>query len=101
MPPDDVFSESLLTATRDWLGTEGTKFFTDLYKEYGELHVVLTLVGGSGPPIVPWSVHFKEGMQVRNFMRSREECSEMDAHSLDDQWGPLIMQALQLEAESC
>lgn len=70
-----------------WLGVEGIKFFTELYEEYGHLVVVLDEEG------IPHPVHWREGMQVRNWMRSNTSCVGLN---LDDDWERFVLTALEL-----
>ena len=39
---------------------------------------------------IPHIVHFREGMQVRNFMRQSGECNDWSDHEFDDNWVKLI-----------
>ena len=62
------YSSELLQAVRDWLGEGGISFFQECLDEHGRVDPIL----GDGP--IPHPVHFREGMQVRNFLRTRPEC---------------------------
>ena len=71
------------TKLMEWLGDEGLKFFKDVKDKHGKVDAVW--MDG-----IPHAVHFREGMQVRNFLRSLDECKDWDAHKLDDSWVKII-----------
>ena len=48
-------------ALKEWLGEDGLTFFTELYDENGKM---------------PISIHLREGMQVRNFLRQFPACAD-------------------------
>lgn len=83
-------SETLVTCLRDWLGVDGGIFFKSLYEAHGKLCVVL-------PGKVPHPVHFREGMTVRNWLRSQPECEGWTDHDYDDRWEGLVLEALGLK----
>lgn len=66
----------------EWLGSEGVKFFQDLVDKYG------TVLALWNEGIIPHPVHFREGMQVRNWMRDQEEFKDKlyDDHWFDNNW---------------
>lgn len=43
---------------------------------------------------IPHPVHFREGMQIRNFMREQPECKGWTDHEYDDNWVKAVEQAL-------
>jgi len=84
--------EELVEKTREWLGVDGLKFFRDVKEKYGEVAAVWM----DGP--IPHAVHFREGMQVRNFMRETGLCEDWTHHELDDNWEDLIEKVIINEA---
>lgn len=83
IPPD------LVKQTRKWLDTKGLEFFRNLKEEYGHVSPCLNACG------VPWPVHFREGMNVRNFMRKTGLCDDSwTAHDYDDSWTTLIEECI-------
>lgn len=71
-----------------WLQEDGINFFTDIYKEHGELNVCLD-GGKAGDVTLPHPVHFREGMQVRNWMRGIPEYLKLEQEenkNLDEYW---------------
>ena len=82
---------------KEWLGADGIDFVTNLYENHGKLSVVLcqTLTDGQ---IIPHVVHWREGMQVRNWMRANTDVAEAD---LDDVWETFVITQLGLEVEAC
>lgn len=81
-----------------WLGADGASFFTGVKQEHGKLNAVLKIPYGDtsrGPQkYFPHSVHFREGMAVRNWLRGQPECKDWDAEKLDGEWAPLVEKAL-------
>jgi hypothetical protein len=78
----------LIERTKKWLGKDGKDFFTGLIKDHGEINCVY-MEGG-----IPHPVHFREGMQVRNFLRGTGLCEGWDAHDFDDNWINIIEKAI-------
>lgn len=84
-------SSELLSKTNTWLGEDGRKFFKDIKTKYGEINACLNEGG------IPHPVHFREGMQVRNFMRMSGLCDNWNDHDFDNTWIDLIEKVLMLE----
>ena len=74
----------LIEQTNKWLGKDGIAFFKEMKEKYDEYSPVF-LDGG-----IPHPVHFREGMRVRNFMRTTGLCKEWSCQELDDNWVHLI-----------
>ncbi len=74
-----------------WLGSRGIKFFRGIKEKHGRINAVYMEEG------IPHPVHFREGMQVRNFLRTLDECKDWDAHKLDDNWVSVIEEVLKDE----
>jgi len=83
-----IIEKEIVNKTKEWLKEEGIKFFTDLKEKHGEILAVYNEGG------IPHPVHFREGMQVRNFLRGLELCKEWSAHELDDNWANLIEECI-------
>lgn len=86
----EVGKAELLKGLKEWLGTSGERFFTWCYETHGSVSPVYSEGG------MPHSVHFREGMTVRNFLRTVPVCKNWDAHQLDDNWADLVGEALEL-----
>ena len=78
----------LIKKTKEWLSVDGHQFFKELLEVHGKVNAVFM----EGP--VPHLVHFREGMQIRNFMRTSNMCDDWDDHDFDDNWVELIEKAL-------
>lgn len=73
----------------EWLTPNGIAFFKGLLKE----HNTILAVWMEGD--IPHAVHFREGMQVRNWMRSQPEFADnLDDHWLDDNWAEFVSSCL-------
>lgn len=83
----------LIKKTKDWLGVDGHKFFNGLLKDHGRIDACF--MEGS----LPHPVHFREGMQIRNFMRLSNMCDDWGDHDFDDNWVELIRRALKESQE--
>ncbi len=82
-------TEALVEHVRKYLGESGAKFFADVMADHGRYNAVYSVNVGRGRPI-PHSVHFREGMQVRNAMRGHADCEEWTAQDLDNTWVRVI-----------
>ena len=81
---DYMLSSESMAKLQMWLGVDGIRFFKELKEKYGKVDAVY--MDGS----IPHLVHFREGMSVRNFLRTLDECENWDAHKLDDSWVEII-----------
>jgi len=88
--------ETLIEKVRAWLGDEGQKHFQAYQDEFGTVSPVYSIPRNKGPRSggFPHPVHFREGMQVRNFLRKCEECVKWDDHELDDNWADVVTKAI-------
>ena len=86
-----TYPDELLQAVRDWLGEDGLSFFQECLDKHGRVDPILQV---QHPVPHPHPVHFREGMQVRNFLRTRPEYKDWDDHQLDERWSEIIEQAL-------
>jgi hypothetical protein len=86
--PKRTLPDGLVERVKDWLGEEGIAHFRQYKRTYGEVSPVY-MEGG-----LPHVVHFREGMQVRNYMRKTGLCSDWDSHDYDDSWTSVIEEAI-------
>lgn len=77
---DELYVKTL----KIWLGEENVRYFKHLKGLKGSVFPVLKLnMDRKGLPAHP--VHFREGMQIRNYLRTKfPELSEMEGDILDD-----------------
>jgi len=78
---------------RQWLQEDGISYFRHIFGLTGSVTPILNLnMKKRGLPIHP--IHFREGMQIRNWMRKHINCvSELDACVLDDTYSDFILDA--------
>lgn len=77
--------ETLAIKLYEWLGEENVIYFKHLKGLTGTVSPVLKLnVKRKFIPTHP--VHFREGMQIRNFLRSQPECITWSDHDFDNNW---------------
>lgn len=81
--------DSLLEKLDTFLGPRGVRYFRLLNHFHGNVSPVLKL-HYSRKHIPAHSVHFNEGMQIRNFMRRLPECQDWTCHDLDDNWAKAV-----------
>jgi hypothetical protein len=75
----------------EFLGKDGIRWFGHLKGLTGTCSPVLRLNSKrKGIPVHP--VHFREGMQIRNFLRTLKECEEIN---FDDEWCSLVELAVE------
>lgn len=84
---DDI-PEHIIDSVRTWLGEQGHQFFRELYDQHGTLNTAWDEGG------IPHAVHFHEGMQVRNFIRSLDNDPEWQQNHFDDVWDPIVLRAI-------
>lgn len=84
-------SKEIVDKVYVWLKNDGIDFFSELYDSYGSLNVVLK----DGE--YPHCVHFREGMQVRNFLRSLRETEDWSAHDFDNRWEDIILEIIKIK----
>lgn len=80
--------EDLVQKLKTWLGKDGMNFFSDLKKKYNRIDAIW--MEGS----IPHVVHFREGMQVRNFLKDH---TDWNSHELDEKWIGLIEECIKTE----
>ena len=80
---------SLIEKLKIYLGKDGIRFFGHLYGLTGTCSPVLKL-NCERKHIPSHSVHFREGMVVRNFLRGQDECKDWDSHDYDNNWCELV-----------
>jgi len=90
-PNMKCISDKFVEATKEWLGKDGIDFFRKNFEEYNTVSPVIM----EEHDLAPHPVHFREGMKVRNFMRSSGFCQnfygvEWDDHDYDNNWEHLI-----------
>lgn len=73
-----IISKDLIRKIYEWLGKDGRSFFTKVMLAKNGLI----------------SLHFREGMQVRNFLRGTGLCKDWSAHDLDNNWMEIIKMAI-------
>jgi hypothetical protein len=83
-----VITEDLINKTRTWLGDDGIRFFSEIKDVHGTLNACWDEGG------IPHPVHFREGMQVRNFLRNSGLCDTWVDHDFDDNWMLVIEKAI-------
>ena len=77
--------KELVKKLRKWLKEDGIQYFSDIKSKHGRIDAVW--MEGN----LPHPVHFREGMQVRNFLRQHVK---WDAIKLDDSWVSLVEEAI-------
>ena len=77
--------QDLVRKLKKWLKKDGIKYFRDIKAKYGRIDAVW--MEGN----LPHPVHFREGMQIRNFLRQH---MNWDSIKLDNQWVRLIEEAI-------
>jgi len=78
----------LIEKVQAWLGRNGVEWFRGVKKKHGGVSAVFSSGG------IPHPVHFREGMQVRNFMRSTGLCEGWNSHDYDNNWSRVVEKAI-------
>lgn len=82
--------DTIIQKTKEWLGEEGISHF----QQYKEKYDTVSPVFYDEKALIPHPVHFREGMQIRNFLRQLPECKEWTAHDFDNRWIEIIEKAI-------
>lgn len=86
--------KSLIIKVKDWLGPKGISFFRTVKLVKGSIDTAVLRTKG---PIPAHPIHFREGMQVRNFLRSCPETANWTDHDYDDRWGAIVEEVIRRE----
>jgi hypothetical protein len=81
-------TDELVDAVKGFLGPPGIALFSFYKREHGTVSPVYMEDG------FPHPVHFREGMHVRNYMRSTNLCENWSPHDLDDTWAEVVERAI-------
>lgn len=87
-------TDELVVAVRRYLGDEGHEFFSGCLRDHGTVSPLLSVDTAIGT--IPHPVHFREGMSVRNFMRSTGLCDGWTDHDFDNLWMETVSRALDI-----
>lgn len=86
---------SLSQAVFDWMGRENIRWFRLIKHLKGSLDAILKLnYKRKGIPVHP--VHWREGMQVRNYLRQRPECKSWTHEEFENGWTFVIEESIKL-----
>ena len=85
---NDSSMEAIVTQVKKWLGEDGINLFRKYKEEHGTVSPVF-MEGG-----IPHPVHTREGMQVRNILRSIPECETWTCYELDNTWAHIVKAAI-------
>lgn len=84
-----------MAAFKKWLGDDGIRYFRHLKGLKGTVVPVLKLnkEKNAGVPVYP--VHYREGMQIRNWLRGNTELGKkLDSVELDDCYVSILEEAI-------
>lgn len=87
-----LIQTSIIDKTKKWLRKSGIQFFKELHEKHGKVNAVLGVKVHNH--YIPHPVHFREGMTVRNFLRTLPECSSWTAHDFDNNWTEIIEECI-------
>ena len=88
------FTFEVIEKFRKWLRPEGIQYLRDIIEKHGTILAVWNDHG------IPHPVHFREGMQIRNWMRDQPEFKDMEPkyeHWFDNNWAEFTERALKDE----
>jgi hypothetical protein len=83
----------------EFLGEEGLRWFGHIKGLKGTCAATLKL-NYERKRIPAHPIHLREGMQIRNFLRTLPECKEWDQNQLDDNWSVVVERAVELNKVS-
>ena len=84
-----------MAAFKEWLGEDGIRYFRHLKGLKGTVVPVLKLNKEKNAGVPAWPVHFREGMQIRNWLRANTELGKkLDSIELDDCYVNILEEAI-------
>lgn len=87
--------QSLVEKTFNWMGREGVIWFKHIKGLKGSVNEVLKLnYKRKGIPAHP--IHFREGMQIRNFLRKQDECQNWTHVDFECEWATVVNRCIEL-----
>lgn len=93
-------NQKVIEKLHEWLGPKGRHFFRTCAKLYkGDVIPVIRVRIDTISPlarfqIMPHAVHFREGMQVRNFLRALPECKDWTFEMIEEGYVDYIKEAM-------
>ena len=88
-------TEEEMAAFKEWLGEDGIRYFKHLKGLKGTVVPVLKLNKEKNAGVPAWPVHFREGMQIRNWLRANTELGKkLDSIELDDCYVNILEEAI-------
>lgn len=82
-------SEEEMSSFKKFLGDDGIRYFRHLKGLKGTVIPVLHTNG------IPWAVHYREGMQIRNWLRRNTELGKkLNSVELDNVYVKLLEDAI-------
>jgi hypothetical protein len=81
--------ESLIEKVFNWMSKDNVRWFKHMKGLKGSVDAVLRL-NYTRKKIPSHSIHFREGMQIRNFLRSQPECKEWTHEMFECGWVDVI-----------
>ena len=83
---DSELKEALV----NWLGFDGLRFFQSLKDKNGSIDPCQVWIEKG----IPHPLHLREGMQVRNFLRSNDLFKGLNEHWIENKWHWFIEQVI-------
>jgi len=110
-----TITKEMVAFVRENMSDEMLLFFRTVKKHKGKVDATIRLVDvkafvkGEDPPKMPpfarcgysWRaphpIHFREGMQIRNWLRESGLCKDWSDHDLDNNWARVVEKAIEEE----
>ena len=83
-----IVDPAIVRKLHDWLGSEGRSIFRIWESEYGTVTPIIM------EDKYPHAVHFREGMQVRNFLIGLDECKFWNYDQFENEYPVYIKLAM-------
>jgi hypothetical protein len=85
--------QEIIDQLRAFLREEGISFFRQVKEEFGTVLAVLPVSHELNHDGIPHPIHFREGMQIRNFLR-RITNNEWDFDRYENGWVQIVEDTL-------
>lgn len=90
----DITNE-LVERIFNWMGRENIVWFKHIKGLKGKINCVLRL-NFKKKRIPAHPIHFREGMQIRNYLRTQPECAMWNDEDFDREWVTVIEKCIEM-----
>jgi len=93
----DDDEQRVVESIQGWLGRQGIEHFQDIKELHGtvDAYWAESGVGDLIPQFIPRSINSQEGVLLRMFMKTLDECKEWEDKDFESQWVPMLEKSIE------